>query len=114
MEIQLIYVTGRTARADLKGGVLQVRMPRHWPRSEKEAAVARFEPALMRRKLTGTIFYGACAGAIGLVLPQLKGKLDGYAMRVPVPTGSATASACSRIRTWRPRSVSAGSRSTCA
>ncbi|MCH9719174.1 MAG: type I glyceraldehyde-3-phosphate dehydrogenase [Actinomycetia bacterium] len=30
------------------------------------------------------------ARAIGLVLPELKGKLDGYAMRVPVPTGSAT------------------------
>lgn len=30
------------------------------------------------------------AKAIGLVLPHLKGKLDGYAMRVPVPTGSAT------------------------
>ena len=30
------------------------------------------------------------AKAIGLVLPALKGKLDGYALRVPVPTGSAT------------------------
>ena len=30
------------------------------------------------------------AKAIGLVMPELKGKLDGYAMRVPVPTGSAT------------------------
>ena len=30
------------------------------------------------------------AKAISLVLPQLAGKLDGYAMRVPVPTGSAT------------------------
>ena len=30
------------------------------------------------------------AKAIGLVLPNLKGKLDGYAMRVPIPTGSAT------------------------
>jgi len=30
------------------------------------------------------------AKAIGLVLPQLKGKLDGFAMRVPLPTGSAT------------------------
>jgi glyceraldehyde 3-phosphate dehydrogenase len=30
------------------------------------------------------------AKAIGLVLPHLKGKLDGYALRVPVPTGSAT------------------------
>ncbi|MBR1385275.1 MAG: type I glyceraldehyde-3-phosphate dehydrogenase [Bacilli bacterium] len=28
------------------------------------------------------------ASAIGLVLPKLKGKLDGAAMRVPVPTGS--------------------------
>jgi len=30
------------------------------------------------------------AKAIGLVLPELKGRLDGYAMRVPVPDGSAT------------------------
>lgn len=30
------------------------------------------------------------AKAIGLVMPSMKGKLDGYAMRVPVPTGSAT------------------------
>ncbi len=30
------------------------------------------------------------AKAIALVLPELKGKLDGYALRVPIPTGSAT------------------------
>jgi glyceraldehyde 3-phosphate dehydrogenase len=30
------------------------------------------------------------AKAVGLVLPHLKGKLDGGAMRVPVPTGSLT------------------------
>ncbi|WP_223650536.1 type I glyceraldehyde-3-phosphate dehydrogenase [Hymenobacter psoromatis] len=30
------------------------------------------------------------AKAVGLVLPQLKGKLDGIAMRVPVPDGSTT------------------------
>ncbi len=30
------------------------------------------------------------AKAIGLVLPELNGKLTGYAMRVPIPTGSAT------------------------
>jgi glyceraldehyde 3-phosphate dehydrogenase len=30
------------------------------------------------------------AKAIGLVMPELKGKLDGYALRVPIPTGSAT------------------------
>ena len=28
------------------------------------------------------------AAAVGLVLPELKGKLDGFAVRVPVPTGS--------------------------
>ena len=31
----------------------------------------RFEPALMRRKLTGTIFYGACLAAIGILLLAL-------------------------------------------
>ncbi|MFD7155401.1 type I glyceraldehyde-3-phosphate dehydrogenase [Kribbella sp. NPDC059898] len=30
------------------------------------------------------------AKAIGLVLPELQGKLDGYSLRVPVPTGSIT------------------------
>jgi glyceraldehyde 3-phosphate dehydrogenase len=30
------------------------------------------------------------AKAIGLVLPELQGRLDGYALRVPVPTGSVT------------------------
>ena len=30
------------------------------------------------------------AAAVGLVLPELKGKLDGFAVRVPVPTGSLT------------------------
>ncbi|MBM3270043.1 MAG: M48 family metallopeptidase [Candidatus Sericytochromatia bacterium] len=52
MEIELIYVSGRTARADLKGGVLQVRMPRHWPRSEKESAISRFQRWASRRQAT--------------------------------------------------------------
>ena len=30
------------------------------------------------------------AVAVGMVLPELDGKLDGYALRVPVPTGSIT------------------------
>ena len=34
------------------------------------------------------------AKAIGLVLPHLQGKLDGFAIRVPVPTGSATDLTC--------------------
>jgi phosphate transport system permease protein len=35
------------------------------------APEVQFEPALMRRKLTGTIFYGACMFAIGVVLLAL-------------------------------------------
>jgi phosphate transport system permease protein len=35
------------------------------------APPARFEPALMRRKLIGTIFYGACLAAIGILLLAL-------------------------------------------
>jgi phosphate transport system permease protein len=34
-------------------------------------AASRFEPALMRRKLTGTVFYGACLLAVGLLLLTL-------------------------------------------
>lgn len=34
------------------------------------------------------------AKAVGLVLPQLQGKLDGIAMRVPIPTGSVTDLTC--------------------
>ena len=34
-------------------------------------AAPRFEPALMRRKLTGTLFYGACIGAVALLLLAL-------------------------------------------
>jgi phosphate transport system permease protein len=34
-------------------------------------AAVRFEPALMRRKLSGTLFYGACIAAIGLLLVAL-------------------------------------------
>jgi glyceraldehyde 3-phosphate dehydrogenase len=30
------------------------------------------------------------AKAIGVVIPELKGKLDGFALRVPIPTGSIT------------------------
>ena len=35
------------------------------------APAVRFEPAVMRRKLTGTLFYGACLLAIGIVLLAL-------------------------------------------
>lgn len=36
-----------------------------------EPAVPRFEPNLMRRRLTGTIFYGACLAAIGILILTL-------------------------------------------
>ena len=35
------------------------------------AAPSRFEPNLMRRKLTGTLFYGACLAAIGILIVAL-------------------------------------------
>lgn len=39
------------------------------------------------------------AAAVGLVLPQLKGKLDGYALRVPVKTGSLVDLTCELSKT---------------
>ncbi|MDO4910651.1 MAG: type I glyceraldehyde-3-phosphate dehydrogenase [Corynebacterium sp.] len=50
-------------------------------------------PDLRRARSAATNLVPTSTGAaraVALVLPQLKGKLDGYAMRVPVPTGSAT------------------------
>ena len=44
----------------------------------------RRRPQHRSRRSTGA------AKAIGLVIPQLKGKLDGFAMRVPIPNGSVT------------------------
>ena len=48
------------------------------------AAVGRFEPALMRRKLTGTLFYGACLAAIGILMLALVALLiDVFARGLP-------------------------------
>jgi glyceraldehyde 3-phosphate dehydrogenase len=47
------------------------------------------------------------AKAIGLVLPELKGKLDGFALRVPVPTGSATDLSFEASRETTPDEVNA-------
>ena len=52
------------------------------PHSDKRRA----RPAAVNMIPTST----GAAKAVALVLPQLKGKLDGYAMRVPTITGSAT------------------------
>ena len=43
--------------------------------------VPRFEPALMRRRLTGTVFYGACLAAIALLLLALVALLVDVAVR---------------------------------
>ncbi|MFE9576541.1 type I glyceraldehyde-3-phosphate dehydrogenase [Nocardia sp. NPDC006044] len=50
------------------------------------ADLRRARAAALNIVPTGT----GAAKAIGLVLPELQGKLDGYALRVPVPTGSVT------------------------
>jgi len=47
------------------------------------------------------------AKAIGRVLPELAGKLDGYALRVPVPTGSATDLTVTLSREASPAEVNA-------
>jgi phosphate transport system permease protein len=48
------------------------------------AVVPRFEPALMRRKLTGTVFYGACVAAVALLLLALLALLvDTFARAAP-------------------------------
>lgn len=43
METQITYTKGRTARARMRGPLLLVTMPRHWPRSEQEAAISKFQ-----------------------------------------------------------------------
>jgi glyceraldehyde 3-phosphate dehydrogenase len=47
------------------------------------------------------------AKALGLVIPELVGKLDGYALRVPVPTGSITDLTITSTRTVTVEEVNA-------
>lgn len=42
METQITYTTARTARARLRGSCLVMTIPRHWPRSEQQEAIAKF------------------------------------------------------------------------
>src|SRR5205085_2965632 len=51
------------------------------------------KPDLRRMRAAGLSIIPSSTGAaraIGLVLPELNGKLDGTALRVPTPTGSIT------------------------
>lgn len=54
METQIRYVTGRTARARIRGGQLVVTMPRHWPRTEQEATLAKFKRWAQKQTLSLT------------------------------------------------------------
>ena len=47
------------------------------------------------------------AKAIGLVLPELQGRMDAYALRVPVPTGSVTDLTVTTSRPTTPEEVNA-------
>ena len=60
------------------------RRPERSPSTDARARRARAAAMSMIPTTTGA------ARAVGEVLPELKGKLDGYALRVPTPTGSAT------------------------
>lgn len=42
METQITYTTARTARARLRGSCLVMTIPRHWPPSEQQQAIAKF------------------------------------------------------------------------
>lgn len=52
METQIRYVTGRTARARIRGGQLIVTMPRHWPRSEQDSTLAKFQRWAQKQALS--------------------------------------------------------------
>lgn len=61
---------------------------------QDQAAASRKGKADVRRMRAAALSIipssTGAAKAIGLVLPQLEGKLDGMSLRVPVPTGSIT------------------------
>ncbi|MNK47718.1 hypothetical protein D3C87_665330 [compost metagenome] len=52
METQIRYVTGRTARARIRGGQLIVTVPRHWPRTEIESTLAKFKRWAQKQALS--------------------------------------------------------------
>jgi glyceraldehyde 3-phosphate dehydrogenase (phosphorylating) len=61
------------------------------------ALTRKGKPDLRRMRAAATNIVPASTGAaraIGEVIPELKGKLDGMAMRVPVPDGSVTDLVC--------------------
>jgi glyceraldehyde 3-phosphate dehydrogenase len=64
---------------------------------DQVATTRKGKPDLRRMRAAATNIVPASTGAakaIGEVIPELKGKLDGMAMRVPVPDGSVTDLVC--------------------
>ena len=64
---------------------------------DQVAMTRKGKPDLRRMRSAASNIVPASTGAaraIGEVMPQLKGKLDGMAMRVPVPDGSVTDLVC--------------------
>src|SRR5512133_2037624 len=69
---------------------------------DQVAMTRKGKPDLRRMRAAATNIVPASTGAakaIGEVIPELKGKLDGMAMRVPVPDGSVTDLVCVLDRT---------------
>jgi glyceraldehyde 3-phosphate dehydrogenase len=68
------------------------------------------EPDLRRMRAAALSIIPSSTGAaraISLVLPELKGKLDGVALRVPVPTGSITDLSAQLVTEASPEDVNA-------
>jgi glyceraldehyde 3-phosphate dehydrogenase len=69
---------------------------------DQVAMTRKGKPDLRRMRSAASNIVPASTGAakaIGLVIPELQGKLDGMAMRVPVPDGSVTDLVCVLGRT---------------
>ena len=93
MQVRAGDATGRTDLAENLAGVELVSR-RHADR--RQVAVHRDEPLAMveddrvavEEVIAGRCYEAGAARAVGLVLPQLQGKLDGSAIRVPTPNAS--------------------------
>jgi glyceraldehyde 3-phosphate dehydrogenase len=81
---------------------------------DQVAMTRKGKPDLRRMRAAATNIVPASTGAakaIGEVIPKLKGKLDGMAMRVPVPDGSVTDLVCVLTRSASPDNVNEAYRS---
>ena len=76
---------------DEKFGIVRALMTTIYANTNDQVILYFPHKDLRRARAAATNIIPSSTGAakaISLVLPELKGKLDGYALRVPVPTGS--------------------------